>query len=126
MWNPALVVNGQASFLGDDMGRMAKTSGWTWTSSGVTVRRWYMGHGGSMREGLAVCPGWGRGEAQGNHSTRGPRGPLPTVQLLLILNSWHIIGMQALAVFRWEAEISGRPPSRARVQCGCQRSTLRG
>lgn len=55
-----------------------------------------------MQEGLAVCPGWERGEAQGNHSTRGPRGTLPTVQLLLILNSWHITGMQALAVLRWE------------------------
>lgn len=50
-----------------------------------------------MREGLAVCPGWGSGGEGRNHRTRGPRGPLPTAQLLLILNSWHIMGMQALA-----------------------------
>lgn len=53
------------------------------------------GQGGSMREGLAACPGWG-GEPQ----RWGPRGPLPTVQLLLILNSWHIMGIQALVVLR--------------------------
>lgn len=40
----------------------------------------------------------GGGGVGGNRSTRGPCGPLPTVQLLLILNSWHIMGMQALAV----------------------------
>lgn len=79
-----------------------------------------------MWEGLAECPGWERGEAQGNHSTGGPHGPLPAVQLLLILNSWHIMGTQALAAFGWEAEISGRPPSRAWLQCGSQRSAPRG
>lgn len=69
-----------------------------------------------MREGLAECPEWERGEAHGNHSTGGPHGPLPTAQLLLILYSWHIMGMQALAVLGGEAGISGRPPSRARLQ----------
>lgn len=60
---------------------------------GVPLGSGRPGQGGSMREGLAACPGWGEATALGPLC-----GPLPTVQLPLILNSWHIIGIQALVV----------------------------
>lgn len=53
------------------------------------------GSGRQYAGGLGSVPR-GRGKPQ----RWGPRGSMPTVQLLLILNSWHIMGIQALVVLR--------------------------
>lgn len=49
----------------------------------------------------AVCRrAWQHARGRGKPQHWGPCGSLPTVQLLLILNSWHIMGIQALVVLR--------------------------
>lgn len=76
-----------------------------------------------MREGLAGCPGYGGGRGA---RSRGTRGPLPTVQLLLILNSWHIMAIQPLLLLAQDTETPGRRPSRASVPHGNQRWARQG
>lgn len=57
------------------------------------------GSGRQCAGGLGRVPRGAGGEG-GVPQHWGPRGPLPTVQLFLILNSWHIMGIQALVVRR--------------------------
>lgn len=95
MWSRALVVMGRRVFRGR-CGLGSEVYGWASVRGGVPLGDGRMGQGGSIQEGLAGCPGWGWRGAQ----HRGPHGPLPTVQLLHILNSWHIMGIQALVVLR--------------------------
>lgn len=59
--------------FGGRCGSNGMAQGWTWTSGGVAVRWRRRGHGGSMREGLAVCPGRGSGEAKGETTALGAR-----------------------------------------------------
>jgi len=96
MWNRGMVVMG-GRVLGDDVGRplrrRGRRRGGPGCVAGVPLGSGRPGQGGSMREGLAACPGWGEATALGPLC-----GPLPTVQLPLILNSWHIMGIQALVV----------------------------
>lgn len=80
-----------------------------------------MGQGGNTREGLAMCPGVGSGGGGGGKPQHwGSHGPLPAPQLLFILNSWHIMGIQVLGALQQDMEIPGCPSSRASVQQGSQ------
>lgn len=72
-----------------------------------------LGRGGGPECGVGYClvmVGWVReavcgrawlgAQGGGKPQCWGTHGPLPTVQLLLILNSWHTMGIQALVVLR--------------------------
>lgn len=78
--------------LGDDVGRLrGKRVG---LGEGWGAVRWLVGWVREAQCGRA----WQSAQGEGKPQCWGPRGSLPTVQLLLILNSWHIMGIQALVV----------------------------
>lgn len=86
MWNRGLVVDGWKGFQG---------MMWAGRMRGGLPLVVLAGSGGQHAGGLGPLPRVG-----GGAQCWGPRGSLPALQLLFILNSWHIMGIQALGVLQ--------------------------
>lgn len=84
MWKRGLVVDGWKSFSG---------MMWVGWKRGGVLLVVLDGSGRQHAGGLGQMPRVG-----GKPQHWGSHGPLPALQLLFILNSWHIMGIQALGV----------------------------
>lgn len=84
MWNRGLVVDGWKRFSG---------MMWVGRMRGGVPSVVLDGSGKQHAGGLGHMPRVG---GEGGAQRWGPCGSLPALQLLFILNSWHIMGIQAL------------------------------